>query len=333
MLASWGRLMIDKYRELDLNLFIVFDALLTHGSVSRAARELGRSQSAISHALGRLRAYFGDELFVKTQEGVMPTERATELADAVRAFVAHADSALLRSVPFVPQSSQRAINLGLGDTVELTMLPSLLSALRAEAPGCSIDSRSYTREGMEQALASGTVDLVLGVPVPLSANILQQKLCEFRFSVIVAPDCPLQGSITPQQFSRQREIIILPMATDRHRLAEALDAAGIRRNVAVRTHHALIVPHLVGSSSEYIAIVPEPVAQVYQERFNLRIVETEFQLPSFSVCQFFHRRAKTDPFNMWLRRLIQRIFSQQAYSHHAHSRVERGAGVSCVADL
>ncbi|MBB4640542.1 LysR family transcriptional regulator [Rhizorhapis suberifaciens] len=307
--------MIEKYRGLDLNLFIVFNALLTHRNVSRAARDLGRSQSAISHALGRLRAYFGDELFVKTQDGVLPTERALELSEAVGAFVAHADTALLRAVPFDPTTARRQINLGLWDTGELATLVPLLDALRVKAPNCTIYSRPYTGDALEQALASGTLDLVLSAPVALSANILQQKLYDHRFVVIVSNDCPLEGPITAHQFSKQKEIIAIPSPLLKPRLAEAMEALGITRNIAVTTHHNLILPHIVGSNSEYIALVAHRVAHAYKETFGLKILETAFEIPRVPICQYFHRRVKNDPFSIWLRRLVCRTMAQRPELH------------------
>lgn len=309
--ATSGGKMIEKYRGLDLNLFIVFDALLEHGSVSRAARSLGRSQSAISHALGRLRAYFGDELFVKTQEGVMPTQRALELDDAVRSFVRHADAVLLRSVPFDPNISRRRINLALSDTGELTTLVPLAAALRKEAPGCTLYSEPLNGEELEKALASGVLDLGLGRPRDLSANILQQKLFDHSFCLIVARSCPLQGPVTIEQYVAMKEVMVATPSGLRATLLNHLEGLGIRANVAVATHHSLVVPYMVASSPDYVAIVPRHLALVYGEALGLKILDTAFSLPNVEVFQYFHRRVKNDPFSIWLRRLMHRTFSQR----------------------
>ncbi|SLK10347.1 regulatory helix-turn-helix protein, lysR family [Novosphingobium mathurense] len=95
----------ERYRVLDLNLIVVFDALLKHRNVSRAAEELCRSQSAISHALARLRKHFGDDLFVKVQDGIVPTTRALELepAGTCQGQVARTEGAPLRHRSFAIQ--------------------------------------------------------------------------------------------------------------------------------------------------------------------------------------------------------------------------------------
>ena len=303
--------MIEKYRGLDLNLFIVFDALLTHQNVSRAARSLGRSQSAISHALARLRAYFDDDLFVKTQGGIIPTERALELSEAVRTFVRHANNALLQAVQFEPGTARRQIKLALGDMGDLATLVPLLDALREEAPGCTLYSKPCSGDDLERALADGSMDIALTGPIKLSANILQQKLYDHRFSAIVARDSPLTGQISADQFSAMKEVLSVPPSDARRTLGELLDRAGVVRNVVVTTHHALIVPHIVASNPEFIAIVPYRLAYVYGQAMGLRTVSTDFELPTVSICQYFHRRVKNDPFNMWLRRLNHRTFASR----------------------
>ena len=303
--------MIEKYRGLDLNLFIVFDALLTHQNVSRAARSLGRSQSAISHALARLRAYFDDDLFVKTQGGIIPTERAMELSEAVRSFVTHANNALSQAAPFDPGTSRRQIKLALGDMGDLATLVPLLNVLREEAPGCTLYSRSCWGDELEQALANGSMDLALSGPIKFSANILQQKLYDHRFSAIVARDSPLIGRISAKQFSAMKEVLLIPPSNAPRTLSSLLGRAGVVRNVAVTTHHALIVPHIVASNPEFIAIVPHRLAYVYGQVMGLRTVSTDFELPTVPICQYFHRRVKNDPFNMWLRRLNHRTFASR----------------------
>ena len=94
-----------------------------------------------------------------------------------------------------------------------------------------------------------------------------------------------------------------------------MEAVGIMRYVAVTTHHSLIVPHVVGSNSEFIALVPYRVAQAYMDTFGLKILETAFRIPPLPICQFFHRRVKNDAFNIWLRRLVCRTMTQRTDLH------------------
>jgi len=302
--------MIDRYRGLDLNLFIVFDALLHHGSVSRAALTLGRSQSAISHALNRLRDHYGDELFIKTHDGMMPTERARALEEAVTAFVDHAEHALRRNVPFDPATTVRRVTLALSDTGELATLPSLLGPLRAEAPHLTLQVIGSWGDSLEAHLAEGTVDLVISGPLRLSANIQQQKLFEHEFTVIVSRDCPIEGEISLEQFGALEEIAVRPASAYRHTFDAVLERQGFKRRPVVETEHSLVVPHMVGSGPTFVAIVPMGLADIYRESCRLKLLRPTFDVPKIEIIQYFHRRVKNDPFSVWLRGLIRRRLQQ-----------------------
>ena len=68
---------------MDLNLFAVFEAIMRHGSVSQAAQSLGLTHPAASNALTRLRGQLGDQLFVRSKNGMLPTRFATEMAPVI----------------------------------------------------------------------------------------------------------------------------------------------------------------------------------------------------------------------------------------------------------
>jgi hypothetical protein len=111
---------------LDLNLLHVFDALMTEGSVTRAGQRVGLTQPAVSNALGRLRQLFGDELFIKSASGMVPTARAEALAMPIRAALETIRGALRANVDFASATSQRTFTLGMNDYVEFTLLPPLI---------------------------------------------------------------------------------------------------------------------------------------------------------------------------------------------------------------
>src|SRR5918995_2399873 len=88
--------------RLDLNLLVAFDALLAEGSVTRAAERVGIGQSAMSHALGRLRRLLKDELFVRAPDGMRPTPRALALAGPLRVALSAIQETLLQGQDFDP---------------------------------------------------------------------------------------------------------------------------------------------------------------------------------------------------------------------------------------
>lgn len=120
-------------RRLDLNLLVVFDALMTDRNVTRAGERVGLSQPAMSNALSRLRAFFKDDLFVRGPEGMRPTPRAIELAPGVHAALGTIDAAL-EPVSFDPAVAQRTFRIDTNDYVVATYMPRLFALLAREAP-------------------------------------------------------------------------------------------------------------------------------------------------------------------------------------------------------
>ena len=308
---------IERYRGLDLNLFVVFDALLRLGSVSKAAQSLGRSQSAISHGLARLREHYGDDLFIKTHDGVQPTQHALDLADAITRFVSHANEALLQHAAFDPASSSRQITLALNDVGELATVPPLLLALQTEAPNCSVHVIEAWGDDLDAGLASGAIDVAVSGPLNTSANVLQQKLYTHGYRVMVSDECPLENTITLEQFAAMQHVAAAPSRSYRFTVDDAFERQGLHRRTIVTTVHALPIPHIVRMSPNYVAVVPKRMGDTFTATFGVKTLRPEFEMPQLEVFQYFHRRVKTDPFNTWLRAMVYATFNRHADLHVA----------------
>ncbi|WIM10212.1 MAG: Transcriptional regulator, LysR family [Enhydrobacter sp.] len=114
-------------RSIDLNLLVALDALLSERHVTRASRRVGLSQPAMSNALGRLRRMFGDELLVRTSTGMMPTPRATELAEPLQQLLRQVGRVLESDASFDPKTSNRAFNIRMSDILGCLILPPLMA--------------------------------------------------------------------------------------------------------------------------------------------------------------------------------------------------------------
>jgi DNA-binding transcriptional LysR family regulator len=147
-------------RTLDLNLLKVLEALFDEGSVGAAGRRLGLTQSAVSHALSRLRAQIGDPLFVRTPSGMKPTPRAVEIGGQVRAALAQLTAAM-EPIRFDPAQSRRRFTLAASGYVCAALLPDLLGRLRREAPLAGINVVSSAHDPA-QALDQGRAEAVIG---------------------------------------------------------------------------------------------------------------------------------------------------------------------------
>jgi hypothetical protein len=142
-------------RDLDLNLLVLFDALLRERSVTRAAAEVGLSQGAMSHGLNRLRTFFEDPLFIKTSAGMQPTEKAVLLGTTVTEVMTALRQRVVSQARFDPASARRTFVISMTDMGELVFLPPLIRRLRKVAPDCAVRSVQVPLEQIEATLAAG----------------------------------------------------------------------------------------------------------------------------------------------------------------------------------
>jgi DNA-binding transcriptional LysR family regulator len=299
-----------RYRQVDLNLLVVFNELIENGSVQRASRTLGVTQGAVSQSLAKLRKHFDDELFIKTNTGVTPTTFAISIAEDVRQSIAFAEAALGGRARFDPAISARDIRICMGDMGEIRILPRLLSKLRKIAPRCRIFVLDLWGEELKKGFERGEVDLSISGRGPPIGDVFQQKLYETSYLVLTSNSNPLNRDLSNEDLSGLRHVAVSPGRLEHLYLDDVLAQAGIRRNVVVRTANWVSVPHVLRSQPDLVSVVPQFLATAYED-FDLKRLKLTADLPSVEVFQFWHRRATSDPYNIWLRTQIRELFGRQ----------------------
>jgi DNA-binding transcriptional LysR family regulator len=295
--------------DLDLNLLPVFETLVRLRNVSRAAEELGMSQSTVSHALKRLRAFFGDPLFLKTGSGMQPTPRALQLLAPVRTVMETVRGELLVREGFEPASARRSFGVCLTDMGGLIFLPRLVTRLRLAAPGCTLRVLQVPMGQIAGALESGEADLALGSLHSVPEGLFQQQLFERSFVTIVNRGNRRIGETLSRERFFAMEHIVVSLSG---RLEDAYDAvidegAGKRR-IYLSTPHFLTVPMIIEQNPELIATVPRELATKFASYKSIRMVETPVSVPPFGIRQFWHPRFQHDAANVWLRTLVKDTF-------------------------
>jgi DNA-binding transcriptional LysR family regulator len=289
----------------DLNLLLAFDALWTERHVTRAARRVGLTQSAMSHALARLRLQLDDPLFVPTPRGLVPTPRAHALAPPLGealALVRHA----VRPTQFAPATLRRTFTIGSNDYGDVALLPQLVARLEQEAPGVRLILRPVVGDG-ERALLDGQHDLMFGVPHPAAADVHGETLFQDRFvSLLRAGHPAARRPLTLERFVALRHLLISPQGVGEAAVDVALRAHGLQREIAVRVPYFLSAP-LVVAQSDLIVTMPERVARAVaaQQRFVVR--QPPVALPSITFNMFWHARNDADPLHRWMRQLIEAV--------------------------
>ncbi|MFB9126023.1 LysR family transcriptional regulator [Paraburkholderia dipogonis] len=233
-------------RDLDLNLLVLFDALLRERSVTRAAGEVGLSQGAMSHALNRLRTFFEDPLFIKTPAGMEPTEKAVLLGITVTEVMTALRDRVVSQAYFDPATARRTFVICMTDMGEFVFLPPLVRRLRKVAPHCTVRSVQVPPEQLEATLAAGEADLALGSVRAAPGGLYQQQLFLHTFVTMVSVHNKTIGrTISRAQFERAPQIVVSLTGRASSAYDSAFDEYGIKRNIFLTTPHFLCgtTPH------------------------------------------------------------------------------------------
>jgi DNA-binding transcriptional LysR family regulator len=303
----------------DLALLRALDALIVERHVTRAAQRLRIGQSAMSHALGRLRRAFGDPLFVRGPRGVVPTARATSLGPEVRALLERADALVRKPGPFDPHALERTFALAGADFMEILLLPPLVRRLAKEAPGVTLASRPIVADP-EQALESGALDAAIGVFRSPPSRLVMRKLFDETFVCLLRRGHPaLANPLTIERFAALPHVLISPRGSGGGAVDDALGAHGLARRVAVRTATFLAAPLLV-EQTDCIATVPARVAHRMARGRPIVVVPTPMPIDGFAVSLLFHERSRTEPAHAWLRDEIVRVSETLAAARKTRAR-------------
>jgi DNA-binding transcriptional LysR family regulator len=302
----------SQIERLDLNLILVFEALLRHSSVTRAAAVLNVTQSGVSHSLSRLRLYFDDPLFTRSSDGIVPTPRALELSKTVLEIATLVREGLLSATPFQLERTVRVFSLCLADLGELAILPMLVRALMANAPGCTLRSLQAQPKEARAMLESGEVDLVIGAIAPGEGEIYRQKLHTNTNIVLAHEQTVTTERIDLDTYCALPHIAVAPILDQPSLVDQALADIDRQRHIVMSTQHYLIVPHLVEAEPALIATISSFMEDACRRHPGLRTLPLPFEMAPMAPCQHWHERLHRDRFHIWIRQLIAAWFQKAA---------------------
>lgn len=286
----------------DLNLLLTLEAVLSEGSVARAAQRLHLSPSAMSRALARLREATGDPLLVRAGRGLVPTPRAAELREQVGTLV-HAAQAMLRPADALDLATlARCFTLRVREGFLENVGAPLIARAAREAPGVRLCFVQKT-DKESTALRDGRVDLDMGVVGRQSGpEVRTRALFRDRFVAVVRPGHPLcEGTLTPLRYARARHIGVSRRGVAGGPVDDALLSLGLTRELAT------IVGNFAGAlalaaGSDLVATVPE--RQTGTLRAGLHSIALPFAVPELTVSLLWHPRMDADQAHRWLRGVV-----------------------------
>ncbi|GGF09677.1 LysR family transcriptional regulator [Aliidongia dinghuensis] len=294
-------------RALDLNLLVVFDAVMTDRSVTKAAVRLNMAQPALSHALTRLRQALQDELFVRTPDGMAPTPKAESLAEGVREALDGLRTALDSAEPFDPTTADRQFAIAVNNHAAIVLAAPLATAAAAEAPSVVLDFRPSGTLDLADRLDRGMLDLAIGGTAAPGDRFADLRLFHDRFAVLMRRGhaAANAGALTLAAFAALPHLMITSSGERVDFVDEALAAAGLARRIALRA--PLLATPAALLQSDMIAVVSERAAQEFARTAPLATVPLPFESPVLTTAMLWHRRVGAVPAHRWLRDLVLRV--------------------------
>ena len=297
--------------QVDLNLFVVLEAIYREGNITRAGQQLNLTQPAISHALKRLRDLLQDPLFVRQGPHMVPTPFTRNMIEQVRQALQILEVNLSESRNFVPERTRRNFHLSLWEYAEALILPSLLQRLTHAAPEMSITTSRVKRRDLETELASGSVDLAIDIPMTTSDRIRHKWLLNEPF-VVTARRChpAIRDRLDLDTYLGQRHVQVSSRRYGPSLVDIELSRRGLRRQVFLRSQHNHTACMVV-SKTDMLLTLPERHAQLLNTGMMNQVYPFPLETPRLEAHLYWHESVENDPANRWLREQIERVLAPE----------------------
>lgn len=294
-------------RRVDLNLLVVFQALMQEGSVTRTAVKLKLSQSAVSAALARLRTLFGDPLFERSREGMLPTSRALAISAKLGPTLTSIADVILDDPEFEPTRTERVIHLAMSDDLELVLAPRL--AQRKLAEGWKVEFAIHQTNSTlwEDSVENARNDLTLTVtPRQQTTNVQSEPLFSGGYVCLYNPQL-LQVS-DPMSFDEYTSVRHARVSYDVQRgwVDDLLAARGYQRKLLCAVSHFSGLASILATAPA-VATIPEHAANALASIVGLTMSPVPLHGPRFTISALWNARQDGSAENVWIRRVVREL--------------------------
>ena len=311
------------FANLDLNLLRVFDALAEEASATRAGARLGLTQSAVSHALGRLRRVFDDELFVRGPSGMQATPRALEIAPRVRQGLNQLQAALAPAT-FSPSDTQRRFVIATGSYICTTLIPVLADLIRREAPNVNLRVRQIG-PSIGDELLTGRADVAIGGFGAISSRLRRATLLHERSAWALRAGHPAvrSGRLTLETLARLPHVFLAYGEEDQavdgrvtdggverrviwdegKQFEQVLSERGWPRRQGLAIHDPIGALAIAGRT-DMATLTLRRLASAFADRFGLVLFDPPYEAPPSPIEMLWRRERPEEAPVAWL---IERI--------------------------
>jgi DNA-binding transcriptional LysR family regulator len=294
-----------KLGAIDLNLLVVFDAIMRERSVTRAGHGLGLSQPAMSHALTRLRHMLKDELFVRSPNGMMPTPRAEQLATPVRMALTGLQQSL-EPVQFEPAKATRTFHIAVDNYSAIVLVAAIAARVAKIAPDVTLDFRPSGTLDILELLDRSELDLAIGPSGVQGERFSLKRLLQDQFVVVLRKDhsAAKERQLSTDKLANlpQLEISSAEFGPD---FAEDSTRPRKARRPAMRAPFLSAAPIL--TTSDLVLVLPLNVARD-MVRFHPLVFRQLSRSPKpIEAAMIWPRRLDNQPAHAWLRDVISHV--------------------------
>lgn len=298
--------------SLDLNLLRVFVVLIQQRSVTKAAEQLGRTQSAVSHSLAKLREFFQDDLFNRDSGVMEPTARAKELAQVVTASLSNIRAAVEQHMNFDAATTRRNFRIGVNDNAALAYIPGLTNEFIVQAPNATLNVIHVHESQVSSLIRAREIDYAIVAADGIADSRLElMPLSRDRLLCVGWKGNPaMRAPLLIDEYLQSLHVQvsadgISPGAADR-----VLQARRLRRRVVATIPHYLVTPSIL-KNTNLLAILGDSILFALGDDSELIVTEPPFKLPRLNICLVYDPVRQSDDGHTWLRDLIIEIWQKQ----------------------
>lgn len=305
-------------RKADLNLLVIFDAIMREGSMTRAAQQLAMTQPAVSNAVARMRLTWGDPLFTKQGRGIVPTPHAQTMWQQARPHLDHLRE-MVNPEPFNSADARRIFRIGAADLNAGLLWRGLRRHAEQHAPGIGFHAVPNAHVNTEAQLINAEIDLAItGGKGSQNQHLRTEPLLDSHYVCAMRPDHPLATNpMSVAAYAAADHLMVSLTGDATSEVDDRLKAQGLNRTVAMTVNHFSLVAALL-MDSHLISTVPYEAVAEHASRGALIVQRPPIDLPPITLAVVWHERSDRDAGHRWLREQIQTV-AQQTRQDHANT--------------
>lgn len=288
-----------KLQQIELHLLLVFQGVMRERSVTRAAKQLGLTQPAVSASLRKLRLIFDDELFIRVDQLMMPTLRASELSQGIGEALRQLETAI-QPTNFTPAKAQRTFRVAMAPQVAMVLLPRLVKQIQSLASSITLEVRTMPTTKLASVLDSNHVEIIVGVIENPPRRFRSRTLYHDRYVAVMGRDHPLaKGRLSLERFAQADHLLVTHLQRSTSLFDEAIARIGLRRNVQLIVPDFIAAAHIIASSDLVTPIYFQTV-KALTPLFKDSLVFRSLPLPPSPIVALRHAGFGEHPAFLWL---------------------------------